>query len=71
MITSVFKPLMTSLYDCGEWMASALISPDFKTGGFYLDNHADPVPPSKINNTNAEARAKLVEHFKQETAVSA
>ncbi|KAG8966739.1 hypothetical protein FRC03_011380 [Tulasnella sp. 419] len=53
---------------CGEYLTSALVRPEFATGGHHLDNHSDPVPESKVYVTD-DAREKLVAHFKDETNV--
>jgi len=70
------RPLMslaniigTSLDDCGQYMLSALVSPEYRQGAYHLDSRADPMSPEKIH-TSEEARAKLVEHFTKEAAVA-
>lgn len=68
--TPFVSPFLTSIRDCGEWMASALISLEFKQGAFYLDSHGDPVPASQIKADDDNARAELVKHYEKEVSVA-
>jgi len=66
----IVKLLLTSPKDCGEWMASALLSPDYKQGAFHLDNKADPVPANKVYAFDEAGRKTLVEHYNKEVTVA-
>ncbi|KAG8877237.1 hypothetical protein FRB97_001927 [Tulasnella sp. 331] len=66
-LLSVASLAFTSQKDCGEWMLYPLLSPAFRQGAFYLDNHAEPVPPKQII-TSEPARKIVIEHFMSETS---
>ncbi|KAG8905437.1 hypothetical protein FRC00_013258 [Tulasnella sp. 408] len=57
-----------SLGDCGEYMASGLFNPAYKTGGFYLNQNGEAIEKSKLNVDDLEVRRKLVEHYTKEVA---
>lgn len=67
MLWPVFKLASKSIDDCGDFMASALTSAQFKQGGFWLSEKADPLPSSKIH-TDEKAREALVAHYTKEVA---
>ncbi|KIO21685.1 hypothetical protein M407DRAFT_245406 [Tulasnella calospora MUT 4182] len=57
-----------SVSSCGEYLTWALLSPEYKTGGFWLGPNGDPVDESTLHVNDDEVRKKLVEHYKQEVA---
>ncbi|KAG9046097.1 hypothetical protein FS837_005084 [Tulasnella sp. UAMH 9824] len=68
----VLRPIVhfgaRTLQDCGEYMASGLLSPAYKAGGFYLNQNGEPVVKTKSNVDDLEARKQLVEHYTKEVA---
>ncbi|KAG8984193.1 hypothetical protein FRB94_006274 [Tulasnella sp. JGI-2019a] len=68
-LAKVLSLTFTSLQDCGEWMLYPLLSSSYREGGFFMDNHGDPVPQEKIKTSEA-ARKILAEHFAKETAIA-
>ncbi|KAG8979624.1 hypothetical protein FRB94_011893 [Tulasnella sp. JGI-2019a] len=68
-ILGALTSALTSSRDCGEWMLYALLSPAYRQGAFYLDNHCEQVPQKKIFTSGA-ARNVLVKHFEEETATA-
>ncbi|KAG8992538.1 hypothetical protein FRB94_011514 [Tulasnella sp. JGI-2019a] len=68
-IFGVFALALTSLRDCGEWMLYPLLSPIYRQGAFYLDNHGEQVSQKKVFTSEA-ARNILVKHFEEETATA-
>ncbi|KAG8971283.1 hypothetical protein FRC05_011382 [Tulasnella sp. 425] len=57
-----------SISDCGEYMASGLLNPAYKTGGFWLDQNGGPIAKSRLYVDDEDARKKLVEHYTKEVA---
>ncbi|KAG9034253.1 hypothetical protein FRB95_013535 [Tulasnella sp. JGI-2019a] len=68
-VVSVLGMALTSLQDCGELMLYPLLSPAYRQGAFYLDNHGEQVSQKKIFTSEA-SRKILVEHFEKETATA-
>ncbi|KAG9040768.1 hypothetical protein FS837_000197 [Tulasnella sp. UAMH 9824] len=58
-----------SIQDCGEYMTSALLNPEYKTGGFWLSSDGSPVPKEKLHVDDQDARRQLVEHYTKEVAI--
>ncbi|KAG8931700.1 hypothetical protein FRC02_002351 [Tulasnella sp. 418] len=64
----LLTPFATKPETCAEFMIYDLIKPEFSTGGYHLDNHAEHVPATKIFTTD-DAREKLLVHFNEVTSV--
>lgn len=69
IFTSLSSLVARSIPDCGEYMTSALLSPKYKTGGFWLSSDGSPVPKEKIHIGDQDAIKQLVEHYTKEVAV--
>jgi len=69
LLSPIMSLAATSSQDCGEYMLSALLSPAYSQGAFYLDNHAEPVPAKRVPMSES-ARKTLVEHFVKETSTA-
>ncbi|KAG8946191.1 hypothetical protein FRC04_012046 [Tulasnella sp. 424] len=74
-----FKPSVTylsrlgqarSVADSGEYLASALLNPAYKAGGFWFNEIGEPMKKSKkrLNVDDLEVRKLLVEHYTKEVA---
>ncbi|KAG8894206.1 hypothetical protein FRC00_009324 [Tulasnella sp. 408] len=69
IFTSLVFVMARSIQDCGEYMTSALLNPEYKTGGFWLSPDGSPVPKEKLHVDDQDARKQLVEHYTKEVAV--
>ncbi|KAG8924165.1 hypothetical protein FRC01_011857 [Tulasnella sp. 417] len=58
--------LMIKPEESGERMLSALLNPEYKTGGFYLDQYAAQV---SVTKENEEVRKAVLDHYRSEVAV--
>lgn len=58
-----------SLEDCGEWMLYALLLPAYRQGGFFLDDHGQPVPSTKVLVAEGDGQV-LFDHFVKETSAA-
>jgi NAD(P)-dependent dehydrogenase (short-subunit alcohol dehydrogenase family) len=70
LVAPILGLFASSPQDCGEIMLSALVSPAYRQGGFYLDNHAEPLPAKKRVTASDEGRKLFVEHYKSETSTA-
>ncbi|KAG8943963.1 hypothetical protein FRC00_010835 [Tulasnella sp. 408] len=69
IFTSLAFVMARSIQECGEYMTSALLNPEYKTGGFWLSSDGSPVPKEKLHVDDQDARRQLVEHYTKEVAV--
>ncbi|KAG9042742.1 hypothetical protein FS837_010455, partial [Tulasnella sp. UAMH 9824] len=58
--------IMIKPEESGERMLSALLNPEYKKGGFYLDNYTNQVSVAKENE---EVRKAVLDHYRSEVAV--
>ncbi|KIO31621.1 hypothetical protein M407DRAFT_241720 [Tulasnella calospora MUT 4182] len=58
--------IMIKPEESGERMLSALLNPEYKKGGFYLDQYAGQVNVAKENE---EVRKAVLDHYRSEVAV--
>ncbi|KAG8989750.1 hypothetical protein FRB90_002090 [Tulasnella sp. 427] len=65
-LTSLFA---RSITDCGEYITGALLNPNYKTGGFWLDQNGDAVSRRRLWIDDKDALKKLVEHYKKEVSI--
>jgi len=68
-VLSAISVFSKSINDCGEYMLSALVSPQYKHGAFHLTDHGEPVPATETYVSD-DAREKLVRHYTKEVAVA-
>lgn len=59
------KLFMVSPEESGQRMLAALLRPEYKTGGFCLDNYGKEVEAQKETH---EVRRLLAEHYRKEVA---
>ncbi|KIO21689.1 hypothetical protein M407DRAFT_28750 [Tulasnella calospora MUT 4182] len=69
ILTSFSSVMARSIPDCGEYMASALLNPAYKAGGFWLSSDGSPVLKEKLHVDDQDARKQLVEHYTKEVSV--
>ncbi|KAG8985994.1 hypothetical protein FRB90_004290 [Tulasnella sp. 427] len=62
---AVARLIMTSSEDSGQRMISALLRPEYKTGGHCLDNFGNPVDARK---ETPQVRKLVLEHYRKEVA---
>ncbi|KAG8946190.1 hypothetical protein FRC04_012045 [Tulasnella sp. 424] len=67
-IVAPLSHLARSVADSGEYLASALLNPAYKTGGFWLNENGEPIKKKQLNVDDLEARRLLVEHYTKEIA---
>ncbi|PVF95841.1 NAD(P)-binding protein [Serendipita vermifera] len=61
ILATLFKPLIRQPRDAGHFLLYPLLSPEFRTGGFYLTPNADKLaPPDSITD---ELREKVWNHL--------
>ena len=65
---SVMALAARSVNDCGEWMNSALVAPEYQRGAFHLSEKAEPIAANKIGDMDM-GRSQLVEHYQETVAV--
>ena len=56
-----------SITDCGEWMNSALMLPEYKRGAFHLNEKAEPLAASSVEDTET-GRAEFLKHYQETVA---
>ena len=57
-----------SMTDCGEWMASALLAPEYKHGAFHMNQNADPFSAGRLPDMSI-GRQELLDHYTKEVDV--
>ncbi|KAG8986199.1 hypothetical protein FRB90_004152 [Tulasnella sp. 427] len=66
LIAIARRLIMITPEESGERMLSALLNPEYKKGGFYLNQYANQV---QVASEDGEVKKALVDHFRAEVAV--